>query len=255
MGAIQYKILVVAGKGGVGKSSVAAGLAVSLAMSGKSVGILDVDICGPSIPRLLNLQGQQVQDSPYGWIPPCPQWSNKKLKVLSAGFLTANRDTPIVWRGPRKTSLIKRFLSDTFWGKLDYLIIDTPPGTSDEHLSVVGALKASKPDGAIIITTPQDVSSITVRKEISFCKKMDIPILGIVENMSGFVCPCCNTHTSIYEGSGGEQLATEHNINFLGKIPIDPQVSHCGDLGLNLAEEYPDSPSAQGLNNVMDLLL
>jgi len=254
MNAIRHKILVVAGKGGVGKSSLAVGLAVSLAAQGNQVGLLDVDICGPSVPRLLNMQGRSVQESPYGWIPPCPA-AYPTLKVISAGFLTQQRDTPIVWRGPRKTSLIKRFLKDTYWGRLDYLIVDTPPGTSDEHLSVVAALKSARPDGAVIVTTPQEISSITVRREITFCRKMALPVLGIVENMSGFACPCCEEITHIYEGSAGARLAEEYSLPFLGEIPLDPRVSQCGDSGSVLTVSHPESPATKKTAAVVETLL
>ncbi|KAL6073905.1 Cytosolic Fe-S cluster assembly factor NUBP1, variant 2 [Balamuthia mandrillaris] len=193
MKAIAHKILVLSGKGGVGKSSVAANLAVALSRKGKKVALLDVDICGPSIPKLMNVEGAQVIASDYGWIPPKDPVHN--IPVMSVQFLLGHPDAPVVWRGPRKTSMIKRFLKDTFWGRLDYLIVDTPPGTSDEHLSTITALKNAKPDGAVIVTTPQKVSLVTINKELSFCKKLKLPVLGLIENMSGFVCPCCEVRS------------------------------------------------------------
>ncbi|XP_054750360.1 cytosolic Fe-S cluster assembly factor nubp1-A-like [Lytechinus pictus] len=189
MNAILHKIIVVSGKGGVGKSTLAASLALALAQQKKRVGILDVDICGPSISQLMSVQGQKVINTQWGWKP--LQSKHGKIKVMSVASLLDQAESAVVWRGPRKTQLIKQFLKNTFWGKLDYLIIDTPPGTSDEHLTVLKVLKNTRPDGAVIVTTPQTVAMDTIRKEIDFCNKMKLPILGLVENMSGFVCPCC----------------------------------------------------------------
>jgi Mrp family chromosome partitioning ATPase len=253
MKAIKHKVLVVSGKGGVGKSSTAAELAIALSEKGQKVAILDVDICGPSIPRLLNVEGRQVVDTPYGWIPVRPDGHD--LGVMSVGFMLSSNETPVVWRGPRKTNMIKRFLKDTYWGKLDYLIIDTPPGTSDEHLSVVSALKKAQPDGAVVVTTPQEVSLSTIRKELSFCKKMNLPVLGIVENMSGFVCPCCGENTDIFMSGGGEKLAREYGVEFLGRVPIDPNVTACLDAGQCVFCKHKDSPAVQSVLKIVDNII
>jgi len=251
MKAISRKILVLSGKGGVGKSSLSAELAACLAVArGRKVALLDVDICGPSAPLLTQLSGSQVTASEYGWTVPSPAWSGGSLRVMSAGFLLAGRDVPVVWRGPRKTSLIRRLLADTFWGRRDFLIIDTPPGTSDEHLSVVASLKNAQPDGAVVVTTPQQLSMATVRKELDFCRKMDIPVLGIVENMSGFACPCCDEVTDIFLAGAGEKLAKECGVPFLGKVPIDQRLSECAQAGESIMLTHPTSAAAKALEEI-----
>jgi Mrp family chromosome partitioning ATPase len=177
MSSVKHKILVLSGKGGVGKSTFSAQLAFALAQQGKQVGLLDVDICGPSIPRMLGLVGHEVHQSAAGW---SPVYVDDNLGVMSIGFMLPGSDDAVIWRGPRKNGLIKQFLTEVVWGDLDYLIIDTPPGTSDEHISIVQYLKAAEIDGAIIITTPQEVSMADVRKELNFCKKTGL-----------FIRQCC----------------------------------------------------------------
>lgn len=186
MALVKHKILVLSGKGGVGKSTVSAQIAFALAARGKQVGLLDVDICGPSIPRMLGLLGHEVHQSAEGW---SPVYVDDNLGVMSIGFMLPNVDDAIIWRGPRKNGLIKQFLTDVVWNELDYLIIDTPPGTSDEHISIVQYLKATHVDGAIVVTTPQEVSMADVRKELNFCKKTGINVLGVVENMADIRVP------------------------------------------------------------------
>ena len=186
MALVKHKILVLSGKGGVGKSTVSAQIAFALAAKGKQVGLLDVDICGPSIPRMLGLLGHEVHQSAEGW---SPVYVDDNLGVMSIGFMLPNVDDAIIWRGPRKNGLIKQFLTDVVWNELDYLIIDTPPGTSDEHISIVQYLKATHVDGAIVVTTPQEVSMADVRKELNFCKKTGINVLGVVENMADIRVP------------------------------------------------------------------
>jgi len=251
MNAITHKILVLSGKGGVGKSSVAASMAIALSEQGKKVGLLDVDICGPSIPHLLGVEEYQVVSASYGWIPVKP--SKHNVSVMSIGFMLAGQESSVIWRGPRKTSLIKRFLKDTFWGKLDYLIVDTPPGTSDEHLSIVAALKRTKPDGAILVTTPQEVSLEIIRKEISFCKKMKLPILGIVENMSGFVCPCCGERSELFSNEDSVQsLSKQFEISFLGRVPLDPNIAVSFDNGKCIFCEHANSPAVISLLAIVE---
>ena len=200
LSSIRHKVLVLSGKGGVGKSTVATQLAITLASQGHEVGLLDVDICGPSVPTMLGLVGSEVHQSAEGW---SPVYLEDNLAVMSIGFLLGNQNDAVIWRGPRKNGLIKQFLTEVNWGDLDYLVIDTPPGTSDEHLSLIQYLTFSEDDGAIIVTTPQEVALSDVRKEISFCLKTKLRILGVVENMSGFVCPHCKCQSQIFAPSSG----------------------------------------------------
>jgi len=230
MDQVKHIILVLSGKGGVGKSTVSSQLAQCFVLAGKKVGLLDIDLCGPSIPRLMGLEGKVVHKSSSGWVPVYSDLS-QNLAVMSIQFLLDDRDTPIVWRGPKKTSMIQKFVEEVCWGSLDYLVIDTPPGTSDEHIAVCESLKKYSPDGAVLVTTPQQVSLSDVRKEISFCHKIGLPILGIFENMSGYVCPHCQECTNIFSSEGGELLAKEAGIKFLGRIPIDPALGWCGEQG------------------------
>ena len=226
------------GKGGVGKSTVSVNLAVSLALQGKKVGLLDVDIHGPSIPTMLGLAGTKLTGSEES-IDPVLVDGIPNLKVMSVGFLLESEDAPVIWRGPMKNSIIKQFLKDVTWGELDYLIIDCPPGTGDEPLSVVQLL--GKADGTIIVTTPQDVASIDVSKSIKFAEQVKIPVTGIVENMSGFVCPHCNEVSYIFKEGGGKKLAEEYKVPFLGAIPIDPALGEAGDSGKPYVAQFKDS--------------
>lgn len=223
---IKHKIIVLSGKGGVGKSTVAVNIAVGLALNGLEVGLMDIDIHGPNVPKMLGIEGAKVQ-SKDGKIVPINYGEN--LKVISIGFLLPKQDDPIIWRGPLKTNLIRQFIEQTDWGNLDYLIIDSPPGTGDEPLSVIQLFKGL--DGAVIVTTPQEVSLQDARKAINFAKALNIPILGIVENMSGFICPNCGTITEIFKTGGGEKTAQEMNVPFLGKIPIEPNIAISSDEG------------------------
>ncbi|XP_067944708.1 cytosolic Fe-S cluster assembly factor NUBP1 homolog [Watersipora subatra] len=239
---IKHKILVLSGKGGVGKSTVSAHLARGLATDENlSVALLDIDICGPSIPTIMGVEGEQVHQSGSGW---SPIYVEDNLAVMSVGFLLPSADDAVIWRGPKKNGLIKQFLRDVDWGEQDFLLVDTPPGTSDEHLSIVQYLKGSIIDGAIIVTTPPEVSLSDVRKEINFCKKVDVPILGVVENMSTFICPNCSTHSDIFPASstgGVRAMAEEMDVPFLGSIPLDPSLARCADQGLSVYTEHPES--------------
>ncbi|ORX57453.1 cytosolic Fe-S cluster assembly factor NBP35 [Hesseltinella vesiculosa] len=248
---IKHKILVLSGKGGVGKSSFTSQLAFALSQDeDKQVGVCDIDICGPSVPTIMGVVGEQIHQSNTGWQPVYVQ---DNLAVMSIGFMLPDQDDAVIWRGPKKNGLIKQFLRDVEWDELDYLLVDTPPGTSDEHLSVSTYMKPSGIDGAIIITTPQEVALQDVRKEIDFCRKAGIPILGLVENMSGFVCPSCHGESVIFPPtSGGAQaLADELNLTLLGKIPLDPRVAKSCDTGVSFMEEYPDSPACQALEQII----
>ncbi|KAI9593955.1 cytosolic Fe-S cluster assembly factor CFD1 [Syncephalis fuscata] len=195
---VKNVVLVLSGKGGVGKSTVSVRLAWSLVRQGYRVGVLDVDLCGPSIPYLLGVQGQQVHQASHGWVPVHSDRAGPLLCCMSIGFLLQHQDDAVVWRGPKKNAMIRQFLGDVYWNDLDYLIVDTPPGTSDEHLAVVEYLKEYQPNGAIVVTTPQAVALSDVRKELSFCRTVELPVIGVVENMSGYVCPHCAVSNSTF---------------------------------------------------------
>lgn len=235
---VKRKILVLSGKGGVGKTTVTSMLSRCLASTNDStnVGVLDIDICGPSLPRVFGVEGEEIHRSGSGW---SPVYVNDNLCVMSAGFLLPDLDAAVIWRGPKKNGLIKQLLRDVDWDDLDYLIVDTPPGTSDEHLSVTQYLSGAGIDGAVIVTTPQEVSLADVRKEINFCKKVNLPILGVVENMSGFVCPKCNGESVILPASSGgaEALCKDLGIPLLGKVPLDPRIGKACDEGESIFDE------------------
>lgn len=251
---VKRKILVLSGKGGVGKSTVSAQLSFGFAARQMDVGLLDVDICGPSIPRMLGLLGQDVHQSSDGW---SPVYVDDRLAVMSIGFMLPNQDDAIIWRGPRKNGLIKQFLTDVNWGNLDVLVIDTPPGTSDEHLSVVTYLQDSAMDGAVIVTTPQEVSLMDVRKEINFCRKVNIPIIGVIENMSGYVCPGCGHEERIFAPStgGAESMCQQMKVPFLGRVPLDGRVARAGDAGVSLTALHPEGPVAKCIDQVISAIL
>ena len=196
LSSVKHKLLVLSGKGGVGKSTFSTMLSHGFASNPAfTVGLMDTDICGPSIPKMMGVEDETIHVTAEGWEP---VWVSDNLGVMSVQFMLPNRDDAVIWRGPKKNGLIKKFLMDVQWGELDFLVVDTPPGTSDEHLSVNSFLKASGVDGAVLVSTPQEVSLLDVRKEIDFCRKAGIRILGIVENMSGFVCPGCKHQSLIF---------------------------------------------------------
>ncbi|MBP7462557.1 MAG: Mrp/NBP35 family ATP-binding protein [Candidatus Delongbacteria bacterium] len=246
---IRNRILVMSGKGGVGKSTISANLALSLALSGKKTGLLDIDIHGPSIPKILGLEGQKLQTADSKIIP----IEIGSLKVLSVGFMLEKEEDALIWRGPMKHSLINQFIKDVEWGELDYLVIDTPPGTGDEHLSIAQTLK--KVQGAIIVTTPQDLSLTDVRKCITFCRKMELPILGILENMSGFVCPHCFQITNIFKKGGGQKMADELGIPFMGSLPIDPHIVEASDAGKSFIYFYSKTETAKLFQDMIQPIL
>ena len=238
MSRIKRKIVVLSGKGGVGKSTVSVNLAFALAATGAKVGLMDVDIHGPSAPKMLDLDGMTLSSDGEKIVPV----EIGTLKVVSLAFLLQNPDDAIIWRGPVKLGVIRQFLSDVAWGDLDYLVIDTPPGTGDEPLTVCQTLRDAE---AVIVTTPQEVSAADVRKSISFCRQLEMNVLGIVENMSGFVCPHCGEVTEIFAGAAGEKLAEQYGVPLLGKIPIDPAVSAGGDAGTPFARVNSETPAAK----------
>ncbi|EPQ31774.1 uncharacterized protein PFL1_01106 [Pseudozyma flocculosa PF-1] len=317
MSAVRRKILVMSGKGGVGKSTFTAQLGWAFASNEDTqTAIMDIDICGPSIPTILGLSNQTIHATSSGW---SPVYVSDNLCCMSVAFLLPSQTSAVIWRGPKKNGLIKQFLKDVDWtggleeeeeeeeedeGELqdrdarrgeddmritpapetnghaaatatapatltegdaaagapakqpvlDYMLIDTPPGTSDEHLSIVGFLRESGIDGAVLLTTPQEVSLQDVRKEISFCRKMNVRILGVVENMAGFVCPACHGRSDIFHPStgGAKALCEELGLNFLGSIPLDPRIGKCCDLGESFVDEYPDSPASHAYLDVIE---
>jgi len=236
---VQHKVLVLSGKGGVGKSTVTANLARCLAsVHDKEVGVLDIDLCGPSQPTILGCQGESVHQSGSGW---SPVFVDDNLSLMSAGFLLPSQDTALIWRGPKKNGLIKQLLRDVDWGSLDFLLVDTPPGTSDEHLSLVQYLAAAGIDGAVIVTTPQEISLQDVRKEINFCQKVGLPVLGVVENMSQFVCPKCQFVSTILPSSSGG--ADKLGVPVLARLPLDPVIGKACDEGVNIFSDEANSDS------------
>ncbi len=243
---IGQKLLVMSGKGGVGKSTVAANMAVSLALAGRQVGLLDVDIHGPSIPKLMGLDAGRVV-AREGEIAPLEISPN--LKVMSiAFFLPSNRDA-VIWRGPMKYGVIRQFLTEVAWGTLDYLVVDAPPGTGDEPLSV--AQMIGRPAGAVLVTTPQELALADVRRSVSFCEKVSLPVVGIIENMSGLICPHCGKCIDLFKTGGGESLAHEMGVPLLGRIPIDPNIVTCGDDGVPYVDRFAESPAAQAFADVV----
>ncbi|EOD46826.1 Cytosolic fe-s cluster assembling factor cfd1 [Neofusicoccum parvum] len=244
---VKKIVLVLSGKGGVGKSSITTQLALTLSLQGRSVGVLDIDLTGPSVPRFFGVEGSKVTQAPGGMVPvPVHEaqtlassiatgrdgGEGKKigaLSVMSLGFILANRGDAVIWRGPKKTAMVRQFLSSVLWPPgLDYLLIDTPPGTSDEHISLLETLlkdTAANPSqlaGAVVVTTPQAISISDVKKELNFCAKVGLRVLGVVENMAGFVCPSCSECTNVFSKGGGEIMARDFNVPFLGSVPIDP---------------------------------
>ncbi|MFP4521190.1 MAG: iron-sulfur cluster carrier protein MrpORP [Fibrobacterota bacterium] len=236
----KKKIAVLSGKGGVGKSTAAVNIAASLAAAGNSVGLLDVDLHGPSVPHMV---GQGKKHAGFDGTRLLPVEAGENLKVMSLQFLLENTDDPVVWRGPMKHNAIKQLISDVVWGPLDYLIVDAPPGTGDEPLAVLQIL--GDVDAAVIVTTPQCVATNDVRKCVNFCRKMSVPIAGVIENMSGFKCPHCGNITDIYGRGGGETMAMEMNIDMIESVPADPGISVAGDAGKPYAFNYPESEIAE----------
>jgi len=233
---IKHQVLVLSGKGGVGKSTVAVNLAMSLCLKGKKVGLLDIDIHGPSIPKVLNLEGTILQTDGEALLP---VKVSENLKVMSIGFLLRHHDDAVIWRGPKKYHMIKQFLKDVNWGLLDFLIIDSPPGTGDEPLSIIQLLEHA--DGAVIVSTPQELALSDVRKGIAFCRSLELPVIGVLENMSGFVCPKCGEITDIFKSGGAEYMAKQMGVPFLGRIPIDPHIVHACDSGQPYVQHYGSS--------------
>lgn len=235
------------GKGGVGKSTVSVNLALGLAKQGYQVGLMDVDIHGPDVVRMLDLKGTIEPPATEGGLVPPLKYSDN-LKVVSLEYMMRDRDEAIIWRGPLKIQAIRQFVSDMDWGELDYLVIDAPPGTGDEPLSVAQTIPNVK---AVVVTTPQQVALADVRKSINFCKTVKVEIAGVIENMSGFVCPHCNETVDIFKSGGGEQLARDLELPFLGRIPMDPKVVMAGDDGKPYLSSDADSPAITAFGKVV----
>lgn len=249
LGIIKHKFLVMSGKGGVGKTSVAANLAVALSKKGAKVGLMDVDLHGPDIPRMLGLKGL-LNVSADNRLEP-KQYSDN-LKVVSIESLTQDQDEAVIWRGPLKMHVIRQFISDVHWERLDYLFIDSPPGTGDEPLSVAQTIPGAK---AIIVTTPQEVSLADIRKSINFCRTVNMPVFGLIENMSGFVCPHCGKALDLFGSGGGFKTALAMNVPFLGRIPFDPQLVACADAGESYMEKYPESEATAAYNQIVEKIM
>lgn len=248
LGKIKNKILVMSGKGGVGKSTVATNLALELANRGHKVGLMDVDLHGPDICRMLQLT-DSIKDSHTGTGLVPPMKFGENLKVISLEYMMEDRDDPIIWRGPLKIQAIRQFIADIDWGALDYLIIDAPPGTGDEPLTIANTIPDSQ---ALIVTTPQDVALADVRKSINFCTHVKMRILGLVENMSGLLCPHCGKIVEVFKAGGGERTAKDYNITFLGRVPMDPRVVLGGDEGTPFLSSKTDSPAVKAFAALVD---
>lgn len=251
MGKIRHKIAVISGKGGVGKTLVTVNLAMALAIRGRNgrVGVLDADIHGPCVPKMMGLKGSRLEAGPPGIFP---AFGPLNIRVVSMGFLLPSDDSPVIWRGPLKMGAIRQFLSEIAWGDLDYLLIDLPPGTGDEALSVLQLLPEM--DGVVIVTIPSEVSQDVVRKAVTFSRKMGVPIIGIIENMGGLVCPHCGQRIDVFGGVGDavEKMALEMDSPLLGSIPMDPRISLACDLGIPFIVENRGSPAAKSFDDIVE---
>jgi len=241
---IKNKFIVLSGKGGVGKTSTSVNLAVALSKKGFKVGIMDVDLHGPDVPRMLGLEGMLDLNENRKLNP---MSYSENLKAVSIESLTGNKDDAIIWRGPIKYSAIKQFIGDVDWGELDFLIIDSPPGTGDEPLTIAQTISDAR---AIIVTTPQEVALADVRKSINFCKTVKMEIFGLIENMSGFECPHCGKTINLYGSGGGEKTAQTMGVQFLGRIPFDPNVVLCGDSGTSILDAHKNSQVTKGFDDI-----
>jgi Mrp family chromosome partitioning ATPase len=249
LGKIKNKIIVMSGKGGVGKTSTSVNLAIALSKKGAKVGIMDVDLHGPDVPRMLGLTGLLDVN---GENKLTPMKYSDNLAAVSIEALSVNKDNAVIWRGPIKYSAIRQFIGDVDWGDLDFLVIDSPPGTGDEPLTVAQTIKDAK---AVVVTTPQEVSLADVRKSINFCEVVKMKIFGMIENMSGLACPHCGEMLDLFGCGGGEKTAKNLGIPFLGKIPFDPRVVSCGDTGTSFLDQNQDSPVAKAFMEIAEKLM
>ncbi len=246
---VKHKIVVMSGKGGVGKSTFTANLALAFSNKGYRTGILDADIHGPSIPKILGVRGRSMRAGPNGALPVN---GPKEIKIVSMDFLLTSDETPVIWRGPLKDAVIRQFLSEIDWGELDLLLVDLPPGTGDEPLSVMQQIPGI--DGVLLITVPSEVSQLVVRRAVGFVEKMGVPILGIVENMSGFVCPKCGEVTAVFGSGGGKKISDELGLPFLGSIPLDPRISEDSDEGRPFILERSGTPAANAFARLVEVI-
>lgn len=248
---VKHKLVVMSGKGGVGKSTIAVNLAMDLAMRGKAVGLLDADIHGPSVPKMLGIQDMPITANSNGKMMPVTVPPN--LKIFSMAFLLQSRDSPVIWRGPVKMGALRQFLEEVEWGDLDYLIVDLPPGTGDEPLSIAQLIPS--PDGSIIVTTPQDVALLSVRKSISFSKVVGLKVIGIIENMGQMQCPHCGKGIAIFGGGGGGKAAQDFGVEFLGSIPLDESIANSGDSGNPFVISDADNSVSDAFSNIVDKII
>jgi ATP-binding protein involved in chromosome partitioning len=247
---IKNRILVFSGKGGVGKSTIAVNIGLSLGEKQLKVGLLDVDIHGPNLAMMLGVDKKRLESADGNRI--LPVVVSKNLSLISMSFLLQDTTTPVIWRGPLKMKIIQQFLGDVIWGNLDWLVIDSPPGTGDEPLSVAQLIPAT---GAVIVTTPQEVSLLDSGKAVNFARRLNLKIYGIIENMSGLSCPHCGEKINLFKEGGGERAAKELGVPFLGRIPIDPRIVELGDDGKPFILHHPESDAAKALNNIVDSIL
>lgn len=249
LGKIKHKYIVMSGKGGVGKSSTAVNLSIALAKKGAKVGLMDVDLHGPDIPRMLGLNGLMDMNDAQMLLP---KKYSENLSAVSVESLTEGNDDAIIWRGPVKYSVIQQFIGQVAWGELDYLLIDAPPGTGDEPLTIAQTIKDAR---AVIVTTPQKVALADVRKSINFCRTVDLEMLGLIENMSGLVCPHCDCSVDLFGSGGGEQTASQMGVPFLGKVPFDPEMVICGDAGQAYQDQYADAPVTKAFEAIAERMM
>jgi ATP-binding protein involved in chromosome partitioning len=247
---IKNRLLVFSGKGGVGKSTVAANLGVALSERQLKIGLLDVDIHGPNLAKMLGVENERLVSAGENSILPVAV--TKNLSVVSMAFLLQDKTMPVIWRGPMKMKVIQQFLGDVVWGDLDWLVIDSPPGTGDEPLSVAQLIPAT---GAIIVTTPQEVSLLDSRKAVNFAQKLNLKIYGVIENMSGLVCPHCGKVINLFKEGGGEKIARELGVAFLGRIPLEPKIVEASDDGKPFVTYYRDSQASKAFATIVDAIL
>jgi ATP-binding protein involved in chromosome partitioning len=246
---IKHKVVVLSGKGGVGKSTVTANLAIALASKGLvgRVGVLDADITGPTIPKMLGVRGRRLDGGPAGIFPALAPLA---IRVVSMDFLLPSDETPVIWRGPLKSMAIRQFLAEVVWGDLEFLLVDLPPGTGDEALTIMQSIPSI--GGVVIVTIPSEVSQIVVKKAVTFTRQLGAPVLGVIENMSGFVCPKCGTEIHIFKSGGGQKIAEDLAIPFLGRVPLDPRICDDSDKGTPFIIEHSDSPAAKAFTEIVE---
>lgn len=247
---IKHKLLVISGKGGVGKTMIATNLAYGLADRGYKTGIVDIDFHGPNVAKMLGIEGKELKDFGQG-IEPISISPN--LKAISLALIAQNPDQPVIWRGPLKMVAIKQLLGDVNWGELDYLVIDSPPGTGDEPLSACQVIPDL--DGALIVTTPQEVAVLDARKSVMFAKELNVPVIGVIENMSGFTCPHCGKRVELFKSGGGEKTARDLKVTFLGKIPLEPGVVESSDSGKPFIHFRKETEAAKAMEKIIDRII